>query len=283
MKTRMLVLSLVAVASATCLAVDWKNLDEEHHLGGRRTSAGYLRGKVVLVDRWGVRCPPCRALLPRVEQVWQSFKTKPFVVLGGHCKGWGDAEGVKALVDQHGLTYPIYEDAGLAVGEPSFDAIPFIYVVDETGLVVYRGHDERTATQAVVTALTDMESPRNLRQWKRFLDFEVENLPGRAYQRLKEFKKNFPNEAKAYAEKERAIQAIPDVKTLSELVEFARKSKDMPAFTDNQKEKRQAYEKTVRDAIANPNYQALLTSKDPRVVQEAKNSLADLKWTAASF
>ena len=283
MKTRMLVLSLVAVASATCLAVDWKNLDEEHHLGGRRTSAGYLRGKVVLVDRWGVRCPPCRALLPRVEQVWQSFKTKPFVVLGGHCKGWGDAEGVKALVDQHGLTYPIYEDAGLAVGEPSFDAIPFIYVVDETGLVVYRGHDERTATQAVVTALTDMESPRNLRQWKRFLDFEVENLPGRAYQRLKEFKKKFPNEAKAYAEKERAIQAIPDVKKLSELVEFARKSKDMPAFTDKQNGKRQAYEKTVRDAIANPKYQALLTSKDPRVVQEAKNSLADLKWTAASF
>ena len=45
-------------------------------------SEGYLCGKVVLVDRWGFRCPPCRALLPRVEEIWQSFKTKPFVVLG---------------------------------------------------------------------------------------------------------------------------------------------------------------------------------------------------------
>ena len=59
MKTHYLPLSLfAALAAATALAVDWRNLDEEHHLGGRKTSKGYLRGKVVLVDRWGVNCPP---------------------------------------------------------------------------------------------------------------------------------------------------------------------------------------------------------------------------------
>ena len=34
--------------------------------------------KVVLVDRWGLGCPPCRKLLPRVEEIWKSFRTKPF-------------------------------------------------------------------------------------------------------------------------------------------------------------------------------------------------------------
>ena len=284
MKTHYLPLSLfAALAAATALAVDWLNLDEEHHLGGRKTSKGYLRGKVVLVDRWGVNCPPCRQMLPRVEEIWQSFKTKPFVVLGGHCAGWGDAAGVKALVKEHGLTYPIYEDAGLAALEPRFNAIPFLYVVDETGKVVYKGHDERAATQAIVTALTDMEAPRNADEWRRFLDFELEYLPGKAYMRLAEFKKKFPNEAKAYAEKERELHAIPDVKKLAELVDFARKAKDMRKFGEKQQGKQKRYEKLVKDALASPKYKPLLESANPFVVQEAKNALADLKWTAASF
>lgn len=283
MKTRFSLFLLTAFVAATALAVDWRNLDEEHHLGGRKTSKGYLRGKVVLVDRWGVRCPPCRRMLPRVEEIWQSFKTKPFVVLGGHCPGWGDAASVKALVKEHGLTYPIYEDAGLAALEPRFDAIPFLYVVDETGKVVYKGHDERAATQAIVTALTDMESPRNAAEWKRFLDFELEYLPGKAYLRLAEFRKKFPDEAKAYAEKERELHAIPDVKKLAELVDFARKAKDMRTFGENQQGQRKRYEKLVTDALASPKHKALLESANPFVVQEAKNALADLKWTAAGF
>lgn len=262
-------------------AVEWKNLDEEHHLGGRVTSEGYLQGKVVLVDRWGLRCPPCRALLPRVEEIWQSFKTKPFVVLGGHCKGWGDADGVKALIKESALTYPIYEGAGLAVGEPLFDAIPFLYVVDETGKVVYLGRDERTATQAVVTALTDMEAPRNLAQWKRFLDFELEKLPGRAYLRADEFRKKFPDEAKEYAAKFRELTAIPDVKNLSELVAFAKKAKDMREFDAKSAAKKQKFVQMIDAAIR--KYEFLKDAKDPRVVQEAKNSLADLKWTKAAL
>ena len=270
-------------AVAVHAGVEWRNLDSASYLAGRKASEGYLQGKVVLVDRWGLGCPPCRALLPRVEEIWKSFRTKPFVVLGGHCKGWGDAEGVKKLAKDLQLTYSIYEDAGLAVGEPQFSAIPFLYVVDETGKVVYMGHDERAATQSIVQALTDLESPRNLAQWKRFLDFELENLPGRAFLRLKEFRKKFPAEAKAYVDKAKELAAVPEIKKLAELVEFAKKAKDVREFGDKKKVQRQKYEKMVKDAISSAKYASLLESKDPRVVQEAKNSIADLKWTAAEF
>lgn len=276
-------LIVAASLSLSASAVDWRNLDEEHHLAGRKASKGYLRGKVVLVDRWGVNCAPCRALLPRMEEIWQSFKTKPFVLLGGHCKGWGDADGVQSLVRELGLTYPIYQDAGLAALEPRFNAIPFLYVVDETGKVVYRGRDERAATQAIVTALTDMESPRDAAEWKRFLDFELEYLPGKAFLRLAEFKKKFPAEAKAYAEKEKDLKAIKDVKKLAELVDFARKAKDMRRFGEKQQMRQKRYEKLVKDALESPKYKPLLESDNPFVVQEAKNCLADLKWTAAGF
>ena len=58
--------NLVFVAALVCAAtshaaVRWSNVDADHHLAGRKASEGYLQGKVVLVDRWGAKCPPCRA------------------------------------------------------------------------------------------------------------------------------------------------------------------------------------------------------------------------------
>lgn len=279
MKQIIMVAALATVGVAG--AVEWRNLDQEHQLGGRKASEGYLRGKVVLVDRWGLRCPPCRAMLPQVEALWQSFKTKPFVVLGGHCKGWGEAEDVKKFVAQQKLTYPIYEDAGLATGEPEFDAIPFLYVVDETGKVVYTGHSERMAREAIVNSLTDMEAPRNLAQWRRFLDFELEHLPGRAYLRANEFRKKFPAEAKEYYEKFKALTAIPDVKKLAELVAFSRTAKDSPAFGPKDKVKKDKFARLIKSAIS--KYASLKESADPRVAQEAKNALADLIWAEAAL
>ena len=271
----------VAAAAFEAGAVGWRNLDGDHHLFGRKTSEGYLRGKVVLVDRWGAKCPPCRAMLPQVEQIWQSFKTKPFVVLGGHCGGWGSPDEVKRVAEGAGITYPVYEDAGLADGEPQFDGIPFLYVVDETGRIVYRGRNERNATQAVVSAITDMDSPRDLRQWRRFLDFETKELPGRATIRLAEFKKKFPAEAKEYDGAARELSKLPDIKKLVELVEFAKKAKDMRSFNEKQKDKKAKFAKMLANAVS--KYSALKDSADPRIAQEAKNAIADIVWTQASL
>ena len=278
-------LSVVAVAlvcaASLHAAVRWSNVDAAHYLAGRKASEGYLVGKVVLVNRWGAKSPACRAMLPQVEQIWQSFKTKPFVVLGGHCEGRGAAEEVRRIVDEKGLTYPIYEGARLSEGEPPFDGLPFLYVVDETGLVVYRGRNERIATQAVVTALTDMEAPRNLRQWRRFLDYELEALPGRAYLRLEEFRKKFPSEAREYAEAGRKLEKTLDIKKLVELVRFSRQAKDMREFTDRQKDKKKKFARMLESAIS--KYAPLKESEDPRVAQEAKNAIADLQWTQAAL
>ena len=272
----------LAVLSVDAGGVAWRNIDESHHLGGRKASEGYLKGKVVLVDRWGAKCPPCRSMLPQVEQIWQSFKTKPFVVLGGHCAGWGGADAVRQLVEENHLTYPVYEDAGLAEGEPQFDAIPFLYVVDETGKVVYKGHSERNATQAVVTALTDMDAPRDIRQWRRFLDFELKELPGRAYLRLDEFRKKFPAEARAeYSDAARELAKVPEIKKLAEFVKFAKQAKDMRTFDEKQKDKRQKFKQMIESALS--KYDSLKDSPDARVAQEAKNAIADLKWTQAAL
>ena len=139
----------------------WVNLDDEHHYSGPKLTEKDLEGKVVIVDNWGVNCPPCRALLPRMQELWTHFDQKKFVLVGSHCQGRAP-EKVQELVAENKLTFPIYERFGLAEGAPSFNAIPFLYVVNHRGRVVYSGHDEREATEALVTAIADVGQPISL-------------------------------------------------------------------------------------------------------------------------
>ena len=106
-------------------------------------------------------------------------------------------------------------------------------------------------------------------------------MPGRAYLRADEFRKKFPDEAQEYRAQFEELVAIPDVKKLAELVAFAKKAKDMRAFDGKDSSKKTKFVQLVKDAIR--KYRALTEAEDPRVAQEAKNSLADLKWTLAAL
>ena len=160
MKKLMAVVFSVGLALAA-QAVGWKGLGEGNYYAGPKVTEADLAGKVVLVDCWGVGCPPCRALLPRMEEIWKSFRSKPFVLLGSHRQG-RQPEKVDALVKANKLTYPQYDGAGIAEGEPSFRGIPFLYVVNHRGKVVYSGHSDREATEAVVNALGEIGAPPTL-------------------------------------------------------------------------------------------------------------------------
>lgn len=257
MKTTLLI-GIGLVAALAQAGVDWKNLGAENQLGGRKTSVGYLTGKVVMVCKDASQAP-------RMEAVWQSFKSKPFVLIGAWEKK-ADA-----------CTFPMYGGAGLAEGEPE---TPF-YVVGETGKVVYKGSDERMATEAVVTALTDRDSPRSLAQWKELLDFEFENLPGHAYNRMAAFKRKYPSSAKEYDAKVKELRALKGVDKVAKLIALAKQAKDVREFGPKKKMQQDKFVKNVKAAIS--KNASLKDEVDPKLLQEVKNSLADLKWTEIAF
>ena len=269
------------MAASLVHAVEWKNVDAAHYLGGRKASSGYLQGKVVMVCLWRANDEPSRALLPAIEEIWGNFKTKQFVVLGGHLEGGGSDDLVRQELARCKVSFPVYRDAGLAKGQPKYKALPFVYIVNETGKLVYMGRDDRAATQALVTAITDMEAPRNETQWKRILDYELDNLPCHGFLRLREYRKLFPEAVKAYEPKAKELLAIPNLKKVAELVEFAKKAKDPPVFGAKDSAKKEKYQKLVEGVIS--SCEEFKQHPDARVAQEAKNALADLKWTQASF
>ena len=152
------VATMAVLATAALGAQQWKGLTDENYYSGPKITADDLAGKVVLVDEWGINCPPCRALLPHMQKLWNANKGKPFMLIGSHRQGRAPAK-VKELVDANKLTYPVYDYAGL-VDEPSNGGgLPHMYVVNHRGKVVYSGrsHDECVAAvQAAIQAVGAM-------------------------------------------------------------------------------------------------------------------------------
>lgn len=150
--------------SMICEGVEWNDLSNENWYSGRKLAPADLKGKVVMVNEWGVMCPPCRAMLPRMEEAWKALKSKPFVLIGSHRQG-RNPEEVRKIVRENNLTYPIYEQAGIA-NEPSGDGmLPFLYVIDASGKVVYAGRSDRMAVAAVVGALFEIETAAQRRKF----------------------------------------------------------------------------------------------------------------------
>ena len=275
-------LSLIAgllLLSAVAQAVEWRNIDAAHYLGGRMASPGYLQGKVVLVFFWKAGDgQSADELLPAFANVWTSFKTKQFALLAAPVGDGGEDEAVRRRLKRHGVSYSVYRNAGFGVQSTS---LPCIYVLDETGRTIYRGRDANNATQAVVTALTDIESPKSIAQWKSFLDYELKNEPCHAYLRLKSFREQFPQEARAYAAAAKELSAIPNLKATADYIAFAKKAKDPPVFSPAERGKKRKYQELVRSMVSTG--ETLKRHPDARIVREVKNALADLKWTQAEF
>ena len=272
------ILLLAAVAQAG----EWTNIDAEHYLGGRKASSGYLQGKVVLICIWKAADEQAAdELLPVFEEVWTNFKTKQFAILAAPvCAGEDDEAAVRRQLEKHHVGYSVYRGAGFE-GMSRTKSLPCIYVVDETGRPVYLGRKTHNATQAVVTALTDIESPRNLVQWRHYLDYELKNEPCHAYLRLKAFRERFPQEAQEYAAAAQKLAAIPNLKAMVDFIAFAKKAKDPPIFSPEEGVKKRKYQGLVAGMISNG--EAMGSHSDARIAREVRNALADLKWTQAEF
>ena len=158
-----LILATTIVMSLMSLRADlWRGLTDANYYSGPKLTEESLSGKVVMIDEWGVNCPPCRALLPQMQKYWSAFKGKEFVLIGSHRQGRAP-DKVAALVKANGLTYPIYDNVGLAAGEPSNGGgIPFLYVVNHRGHVVYAGRSDREAIEAAQNAFMAIGQPPSL-------------------------------------------------------------------------------------------------------------------------
>jgi thiol-disulfide isomerase/thioredoxin len=93
-----------------------------------------LKGKVVVLEFWGVGCVPCRRLNPYIRELVKNMEDKPFVFLG-ICTD-EKKETLTEFLEKEPMPWTHWWDGKKTVTE-QWDIVgfPTLYVIDHTGVI----------------------------------------------------------------------------------------------------------------------------------------------------
>lgn len=110
-------------------------------MDGKVINLNDLRGKVVLLDFWSIRCAPCIKEMPHIRALYNKYKDKGFEVIGIPQEGDSEKQQVLDIINKQGANWPQQLDGASNV-EVSYhslfkiNALPTVWLLDKRGVIV---------------------------------------------------------------------------------------------------------------------------------------------------
>lgn len=124
-------------AAETVPAPDFTLLDQ---YGNSHTLSDY-KGKTVFLNFWATWCPPCRAEMPEIQEIYEEYgeNNSDVIILGIASPGVGQegsAEDIAAFLSENNYTYPVVMDTdGIMSYYYGISAYPTTFMIDKDGNV----------------------------------------------------------------------------------------------------------------------------------------------------
>lgn len=116
-------------------------------LFGEKVSKADMKDKVVVVENWGVHCPPCVAALPHLAALEKKHREQGLIIIGAESQG-SSKDDIKPLIEKAGVEYIITEGAE---GPIEVTGIPRAFVFDRSGMLVFDGNPNGKGFEEAVT------------------------------------------------------------------------------------------------------------------------------------
>ena len=93
-----------------------------------------FEGKVLFINFWATWCPPCRAEMPGIQNLYEKVGTRnvAFVMISSD----RDFQSAIDYKKESGFTFPIYQLRGPLPAELESQTLPSTYVLDSEGHIV---------------------------------------------------------------------------------------------------------------------------------------------------
>ena len=142
------------VQRALAIGAKFPDFDEKD-LDGKPLSVANYKGKVVLVDFWATWCPPCRAELPNVLNVYKKYHDKGFEIIGISLDQ--SQSRLESFIKEQKMTWVQYFD-GKGWGNKlsnkyGVQSIPATFLLDGEGKIIGRDLRGDELEAAVAKAL----------------------------------------------------------------------------------------------------------------------------------
>ncbi len=123
-----------------------------------RTDGGAMalsdaRGKVVVLHFWATWCVACRHEMPKIEQLWQRYRSRGLVVLGVNADR-GNLPAVRDFIHQLNLSFPsLLAPDGAVRNTYGVRALPTSYLIGRDGKIIGRIIGERDWSSPAARAM----------------------------------------------------------------------------------------------------------------------------------
>jgi peroxiredoxin len=116
-------------------------------IDGKTYRLSDFRGKVVLLDFWGVWCGPCVAEAPELASIYQKLHEKGFEVIGIHMGN--QIAALREFIAEKGMTWAqaVEEDRGTLHRLFRVDGWPTYYLIGKDGTIL--AHDLRPGDELI--------------------------------------------------------------------------------------------------------------------------------------
>lgn len=128
-------------------------------LGGGSSELAAHRGRVLVMNLWATWCPPCRAEMPDLQRLYETYKDRNVDVLG--VDQGESAARVTAFATSLGIRYPILLDQNQQYGRVyAALGLPTTIIVDPHGTVT-RAFDGPLSYPQMVDAISPLLGKRS--------------------------------------------------------------------------------------------------------------------------
>ena len=103
--------------------------------GATRTLADY-RGQVVLLNVWATWCAPCRAEMPSIQALHESYRAAGLRVVAVSVDGEGEQTKIRDFIREYGLTFEVLHNASGDIQQRyQTTGVPESFVIGPDGVI----------------------------------------------------------------------------------------------------------------------------------------------------
>ena len=114
----------------------WELAAEFSDLAGQTRRLHSLRGSVVLLNLWATWCPPCRAEMPSLENLWKRFHDRPDIAI--LCISDEVLVDVRSHPFPKTVAMPLYVFTSDVPAELTVPGLPTTFIFDREGRLVFK-------------------------------------------------------------------------------------------------------------------------------------------------